>query len=107
MYDKLRCHLPTFFADIIPVSGDRSAEQVPHRGEILEFNRQVPLSRPLFDGFATAAQDSREGDEQGSSSLSSTNAVAPKHIVHERLPNGWVKKAVKRLQGATKGKPET
>ena len=39
----------------------------------------------------------------GSASDSSTQS----HVVMERLPNGWSKKAVKRLSGTSKGKKNT
>ena len=80
---------------------------MPNRGEILDFNRQVPLSRPLFDGFGSINVDSttkptienKKAIAVGSASDSSTQS----NVVMERLPNGWSKKAVKRLSGTSKG----
>ena len=84
---------------------------MPNRGEILDFNRQVPLSRPLFDGFGSINVDSttkptienKKAIGSGSASDSSTQS----NVVMERLPNGWSKKAVKRLSGTSKGKKNT
>ena len=74
----------------------------------------VPLSRPLFDGFGLDVNS-----QQGSSAGVTTTAEAPiedqvpkakttskklSHVVIERLPNGWSKKAVKRLSGVAKGR---
>ena len=74
----------------------------------------VPLSRPLFDGFGLDVNS-----QQGSSAGVTTTAEAPiedqvpkakttskklSHVVIERLPNGWRKKAVKRLSGVAKGR---
>ena len=35
-----------------------------------------------------------------------TSKKSSGHIIEERLPNGWIKKAVKRLSGIKKGKWE-
>ena len=98
-YDRLRALLPDAVSEQLPSAADREKEGrslLPHRGQILEFNRQVPLSRPLFDGLD--ADDERGGGR----------AAKPKshdnHVVHERLPNGWTKKAVKTLTGEQKGR---
>jgi hypothetical protein len=62
LYDKLRLHLSPkdAFRKMLPISSERqkSAALLPHRGKILEFNRQVPLSRPLFDGFGIGGPES-------------------------------------------------
>ena len=95
LYDKLRLRLPKIFMDLLPVGVNRgkSRNLIPHRGEILQFShRQVPLSRPLFEGFGENTCKSSTEDKKISSK--------PNHIVHERLPNGWTKKAVKILTGA-------
>ena len=92
LYDKLRSRLPIVFHDLLPESSHKN-EQIllPNRGEILEFNRQVvPLSRPLFEGFGDLDVNSTEKPEK---------KLAKSHVVIERLPNGWIKKAVKRLNG--------
>ena len=65
LYDKLRSHLgpQKVYKKLLPDSCNRgkSNSLLPHRGEILEFNRQVPLSRPLFDGFGFPDDDRRLG----------------------------------------------
>ena len=101
-YDQLRALLPPAVSAHLPSAADRDKEGrslLPHRGQILEFNRQVPLSRPLFDGLD--ADEDRGGGSGG-------RATKPKshdnHVVHERLPNGWTKKAVKNLAGEQKGR---
>ena len=100
LYDKLRSHLPKFFRELLPPSQKRSRTLVPHRGEILEFNRKVPLSRPLFDGFGSSDDVSLAAVDGGGGK---PKKQPTKHVVHERLPNGWMKKAVKRLSGTRKG----
>ena len=84
-----------------------SQSAVPNRGQILEFNRQVPLSRPLFDGFGneTSSKLISEDDLEASGKASSSDQVKKptKTVVHDRLPNGWLKKACKRTVGKRKG----
>lgn len=99
LYDRLRLELPKLIQGQLPMANQRSPSKslVPHRGEILEFNRKVPLSRPLFDGFG-------EGEgEEGEGCVAKVGVAAvgggKPHVVHERLPNGWTKKAVKRMEG--------
>ena len=92
---------------MLPANHEEVHTLVPNRGEILDFNRQVPLSRPLFDGFGSINVDSttkptienKKAIGSGSASDSSTQS----NVVMERLPNGWSKKAVKRLSGTSKG----
>ena len=96
---------------MLPANHEEVHTLVPNRGEILDFNRQVPLSRPLFDGFGSINVDSttkptienKKAIAVGSASDSSTQS----NVVMERLPNGWSKKAVKRLSGTSKGKKNT
>lgn len=99
LYDKLRLQLPEVIQKQLPTAANRSQSQslLSHRGEILEFNRQVPLSRPLFDGFGQATSSGQGGGSSSGDKMQS-------HVVHERLPNGWTKKAVKRLDGEQQGK---
>ncbi len=108
-----RSSLPEdIFGTLLPEGANRNKSLVPHRGEILEINRQVPLSRPLFDGFGsqqttTAATDSdvskteielkKKASEVSTSATPGSRPIVP--LVTERLPNGWAKKAVKRLEG--------
>ena len=107
LYEKLRNVLPIVFHDLLPANHEEVHTLVPNRGEILDFNRQVPLSRPLFDGFGSINVDSttkptienKKSIGSGSASDSSTQS----NVVMERLPNGWSKKAVKRLSGTSKG----
>merc|ERR1712051_424536 len=104
------------------MGSERSQQQplLPNRGEILEFNRQVvPLSRPLFDGFGLdVSSEKGQKESAGSIEVDVTSQVQKpskakltskkmSHAVVERLPNGWSKKAVKRLTGIAKGKWET
>ena len=99
-YDQLRALLPAAVSGLLPSAVDRDKEGrslLPHRGQILEFNRQVPLSRPLFDGLD--ADEDRGGGGRAAKPKSTDN-----HVVHERLPNGWTKKAVKNLAGEQKGR---
>ena len=84
----------------------------------------VPLSRPLFDGFGLDV-NSQQGSSPAAGVVTTTAAAeggapiedqVPKakkakttskklsHVVIERLPNGWRKKAVKRLSGVAKGR---
>ena len=79
----------------------------------------VPLSRPLFDGFGldvSSGKGQKESSgEAGSIEVDvSSQVLKPSkagkltskkmsHAVVERLPNGWSKKAVKRLTGIAKG----
>ena len=132
LYDKLRLHLSpkNIFQKQLPISSDRekSSSLLPHRGKILEFNRQVPLSKPLFDGFGEQnclSDDYQKGSKKLSipdinssndafdSNLSSPDIQSdeiPKkrrkfgnsndkpHCI-ERLPNGWTKKAMKHVSG--------
>ncbi len=128
LYDRLRAHLPSVIRERLPEGGEqqrgRSGTLLPHRGEILEFNRQVPLSRPLFEGFGavttasssspatTTSSTAASADSSSPSSAQPSGIVAgssakSNHVVHERLPNGWTKKAVKRLEGELKGKWDT
>eukprot|EP00094_Tigriopus_californicus_P001742 TCALIF_01684-PB protein Name:"Similar to trx Histone-lysine N-methyltransferase trithorax (Drosophila virilis)" AED:0.11 eAED:0.18 QI:0/0.63/0.41/0.91/0.90/1/12/267/3483 len=138
LYDQLREHLPKVIQKQLPTADQKKHQDnnplLPHRGDILEFNRQVPLSRPLFDGFGGDSSNSdqqqlvlksrisREGNEasgqkkangslnNGEIDESSQRAGAggksnkSNHVIHERLPNGWTKKAVKRLTGEQIGK---
>ena len=60
---------------------------------------QVPLSRPLFDGFG----DEDETVEKKAVGKKTVAAAAVRTVVHDRLPNGWTKKAVKRTSGNRKG----
>ena len=99
-YDRLRALLPEAVSRQLPSAADREKEGrslLPHRGQILEFNRQVPLSRPLFDGLDA-------DDEKGSGGKAAKAKSQDNHVVHERLPNGWTKKAVKTLTGEQKGR---
>ncbi len=135
-YDQLRSHLPQVVRDQLPEGSKRGSNGslLPHRGEILEFNRQVPLSRPLFEGFGVAPEKAAQDESASStaspgqpsaaaaapagssvpstaapaaSSNSSASGGAPSSStgaakaagVHERLPNGWMKKAVQRQDG--------
>ena len=92
-YLKLRSRLPKVVKKQLPEDPDKKKHNLlPHRGEILEFNRQVPLSRPLFDGFGDGNVNNEDKSE------ASNKGVNKNHVVHERLPNGWMKKAVKRLE---------
>ena len=72
LYDKLRLHLSPkdIFKKLLPDSSLRKegANLIPHRGKILEFNRHVPLSRPLFDGFGTG--ESEKLDQNNSNHMS-------------------------------------
>lgn len=114
LYDRLRSRLPLVYHDLLPESTNRDKAQVllPHRGQILEFNRQVRLSRPLFDGFgsdrisessvADTSAFTSSNKKAATSDISSNKKAS--HVVYERLPNGWSKKAVKRLCGVQKGK---
>ena len=98
-YDRLRALLPDAVSEQLPSAADREKEGrslLPHRGQILEFNRQVPLSRPLFDGL--------EADDEKGSGRAAKPKSQDNHVVHERLPNGWTKKAVKTLTGEQKGR---
>ncbi len=136
LYDKLRALLPPVIFDSLPTGASRSQSQslLPHRGEILEFNRQVPLSRPLFDGFGAPPEDDAGKTSAAATGISSTSAAdssyvgedrsgakatssegsdasvagsahaQQQHVVHERLPNGWTKKAVKKLSGPQTGR---
>ena len=65
-YDKLRLHLAPkeIFRRLLPASSKRgeSDDLLPGRGKILEFSRQVPLSRPLFDGFGIDEQEALNVD---------------------------------------------
>ena len=78
----------------------------------------VPLSRPLFDGFGLDVSSEKgqkeSSGEAGSIEVDVTSQVQKpskakltskkmSHAVVERLPNGWSKKAVKRLTGIAKG----
>ena len=105
LYKQLRGHLPIVFHDLLPENHEDAQNLVPNRGEILEFNKQVPLSRPLFDGFGGSVEDpakpSAEAVEEVPAESSSPNQKS--QVVVERLPNGWSKKAVKKLSGPTKG----
>lgn len=66
---------------------------------------QVPLSRPLFDGFGNQNKDQPDPELKKESSSKPANptdgdAKAPLvHVVNERLPNGWNKRATKRQTG--------
>lgn len=147
LYDRLRSHLPAVIREKLPTGPRRNecGSLLPHRGEILEFNRQVPLSRPLFDGFGSSMDDAAvaaaaaplkcvsNGGRRTTSSVAAGRSVVAlgtadrprtveswdenslagsgqpadveilvskaKHVVQERLPNGWVKKAIKRQTG--------
>ena len=75
----------------------------------------VPLSRPLFDGFGLdVSSEKGQKESAGSIEVDVTSQVQKpskakltskkmSHAVVERLPNGWSKKAVKRLTGIAKG----
>ena len=79
----------------------------------------VPLSRPLFDGFGLDVSSEKgqkeSSGEAGSIEVDVSSQVQKpskagkltskkmSHAVVERLPNGWSKKAVKRLTGIAKG----
>jgi len=76
---------------------DKSPTLAPHRGEILEINRQGPLSRPLFDGFGSKAEPAAELEKAESKAVDGEKPICP--VVQERLPNGWTKQAVKRITG--------
>jgi hypothetical protein len=41
LYDRLRALLPTVIFEQLPPAASRKQSLLPHRGEILEFNRQV------------------------------------------------------------------
>lgn len=135
LYDRLREHLPKVIQKQLPTANQKKHQDnnplLPHRGEILEFNRQVPLSRPLFDGFGGDSSSSdhqlslksrilSEGMESSGQKKMNDRSVMnngeidestqkggsgknnkSNHVIHERLPNGWTKKAVKRLTGKT------
>ena len=97
LYNKLRGRLPIVFHDLLPDDSDRISK-TSNRGEILQFHKATPLSRPLFEGFGEVTSIPITKSE---STMSPKNKVkAP--VVIERLPNGWSKKAVKR-----RGKWET
>ena len=83
---------------LLPPAAER-VNAPPNRGQILEFNRQVPLSRPLFDGFG----DEDEAVVKPSTKTEVKKTSAVRTVVHDRLPNGWVKKAIKRTSGKRKG----
>ena len=74
LYDKLRLHLSPkdIFKKLLPDSSLRKegANLIPHRGKILEFNRHVPLSRPLFDGFGTGESEKCKLDQNYSNHMS-------------------------------------
>ena len=97
LYDKLRSALPPVFSDLLPPAAERDVNAPPNRGQILEFNKQVPLSRPLFDGFGD------EDEAVVSKAPKDSSKKAVRTVVHDRLPNGWLKKAVKRTSGKRKG----
>jgi hypothetical protein len=95
---------------LLPEGANRDKTLVPHRGEILEINRQVPLSRPLFDGFGSQQATTIDTDASKTeielkqkvsevATSSTPGSKPPISLVTERLPNGWAKKAVKRLEG--------
>jgi hypothetical protein len=100
LYDQLRAALPSVIRSQLPAAAKRSQSQslLPYRGEIFECNKQVPLSRPLFDGFGGNEADSAAA---GGNSSTANKKTGQNHVIHERLPNGWTKKAVKRLSGGT------
>ncbi len=132
LYDGLRSHLPDSIKEQLPEAEKRGQNStlLPHRGQILEFSKQVPLSRPLFEGFGEEDGGEKAAQPSGTSSspqkgkgasqvASKANAKSEKSSnpsasaankssqVHERLPNGWMKKAVKRLEGEQRGKWDT
>jgi len=103
LYDRLRDQLPEVIREQLPEGGERKS-LLSHRGEILECSRQVPLSRPLFGGYEGAENESDVNASAaaipGSPAKSSTSTLkAINNGLHERLPNGWKKKAVKRVEG--------
>ena len=104
------CLPEKIFGTLLPEGANRNKSLVPHRGEILEINRQVPLSRPLFDGFGSQQTTTTDSDvskteielKQKVSEVAATAAPGsrpPAPLVTERLPNGWAKKAGKRVEG--------
>lgn len=104
LYDKLRVKLPIIFHDLLPDSSAQNAQDLaPNRGEILQCKSAVQkLSRPLFEGFATNYTEAN-----GKSPVKKLENETKNNVVVERLPNGWTKKAVKRLSGVAKGKWDT
>ena len=100
LYQQLRSRLPIVFHDLLPANYEELQTLVPNRGEILQFNRQVPLSRPLFDGFGSIVENVKPVEKVNSADLT---PAAQSNVIIERLPNGWSKKAVKRLSGIKKG----
>ena len=104
LYNKLRARLPIVFHDLLP----ETLEQIStnsNRGEILQFSKATPLSRPLFEGFGEVQSQpfeaSKKASEPGLNSAKATKKATVPAVI-ERLPNGWSKKAVKR-----RGKWET
>ena len=102
LYQQLRSRLPIVFHDLLPANYEELQTLVPNRGEILQFNRQVPLlSRPLFDGFGSIVENVKPVEKVVNSAIQTP--AAQSNVIIERLPNGWSKKAVKRLSGMKKG----
>ena len=62
---------------------------LPHRGEILEFsNRQVPLSRPLFDGFGDSDSEglnASSGGEERKNLFSSSSTQELVQMVQSKM----------------------
>ena len=92
LYDKLRLHLSPkdTFIKMLPISSERqkSAALLPHRGKILEFNRQVTLSRPLFDGFGISDDTLEKQNSQLSdisSSITDPNVNQNKHMKNKNI----------------------
>ena len=109
LYDKLRLHLSpkNAFRKMLPISSERQkcAALLPHRGKILEFNRQVPLSRPLFDGFGISDPESSKADdtlEKQNNQLSdiSISITDPNRKQNKQLKN-------KNIEGEVRGKIST
>ena len=63
------------------------------------------LFRPLFDGFGSQDKHQEEvlkAEDDLSSKTGASSGSEPTPIVQERLPNGWTKKAIKRMSGEDK-----
>jgi len=72
-------------------------------GQILECTRKFSLSQPL-------TEKEKQCQNSDASSINSDEILAEvrksdrRSVIHEKLPNGWAKKAVKRRRGVLAGK---
>merc|ERR1711874_606683 len=70
----------------------------PNIGAVLQCNRRVNLSRPLFDSFPELTDTAG-----GGGSVDDDGGDAKPRVVHEQLSGGWCKKAVRREKGERRG----